>query len=169
MPLLRFGLSQNVSGNKAFERARLQPRRIPLLNMNARAQRAALLGSEPVTAVRHPPACKADRNGGKQRPPERQNGVGSIASASAGDVVFVESAKHLDAALQSRAAAVIAGSFADGVHTSKVLLIAEHPRLAFARAAAMLRDSDGAAVVHPTAFIHQSAQLGSVSIGARAS
>jgi UDP-3-O-[3-hydroxymyristoyl] glucosamine N-acyltransferase len=98
------------------------------------------------------------------------NGVGSIASASAREVVFVESAKNMDAALQSRATAIIAGSFADGVHTSKVLLIAEHPRLAFARATAMLSDSDSDAAIHPTAFIHQSAQLGSgVSIGATAS
>src|SRR6476659_7207916 len=37
------------------------------------------LGSEPVAAVRYPPACKADRNGGKQRPPERQNDVGNYA------------------------------------------------------------------------------------------
>ena len=38
--------------------------------------------------------------------------VASIASATPEDIVFVEDEKHLAAALQSRAGAVIAGEFA---------------------------------------------------------
>ena len=62
-------------------------------------------------------------------------GVASIVSASKGDLVFVEDEKHLDEALNSAATAVIAGSFAEGIATSKTLLVAANPRLAFARAA----------------------------------
>ena len=64
--------------------------------------------------------------------------VASIASASSDAIVFVEDEKHLAAALNSTAGAVIAGAFARNTPTSKPLLIVSHPRLAFARAAAFL-------------------------------
>jgi len=95
----------------------------------------------------------------------------SIAAASPGDVIFLEGEKGLATALQSRASAVIAGSFAETAKTSKALLIVAHPRLAFARAAELLhhaaKRNPGA---HPSAVVHESANLGEhVSIGAHAS
>ncbi len=95
----------------------------------------------------------------------------SIASASPGDIVFLEGEKGLPAALQSRASAVIAGSFAETAKTSKALLIVPRPRLAFARAAELLRDPAARKLgVHPSAAVHESANLGEhVSIGAHAS
>ncbi len=99
------------------------------------------------------------------------SGVASIAAASTGDVVFAEDEKSLAAALQSCASAVIAGSFAEAAKTSKALLITSHPRLAFARAAELLRDSaQHNAGVHPSATVHESAKLGEgISIDAHAS
>lgn len=95
--------------------------------------------------------------------------VSSLQSAGAESIVFVEDAKHLEAAFASAAAAVIAGKFAaEAAH--KPLLIAAQPRLAFARAARLLRDSAGTSGhVHPSAIVSESARLGNnVSIGARA-
>lgn len=60
------------------------------------------------------------------------SGVSSIASASAGALVFVEDEKNLRLALESPAAAVIAGDFASGTAAAKPLLISSQPRLAFA-------------------------------------
>jgi UDP-3-O-[3-hydroxymyristoyl] glucosamine N-acyltransferase len=89
-------------------------------------------------------------------------GVASIESASADDLVFVEDDKHLGQALQSRAGAVIAREFAATTPSSKALLITDHPKLAFARAARMLRDplpQLGSGAVHASAMIHVSAVL----------
>jgi len=88
-------------------------------------------------------------------------GVASIESAQPGDLVFVDDPKHLSSALQSRASAIIAGEFAAENDCGKPLVISDHPKLAFARAAQLLRqdanfDSSGihsAAVVHPTAVV----------------
>ena len=91
-------------------------------------------------------------------------GVASIESASADDLVFVEDEKHFERALQSRAGAVIAREFAAAAPSSKALLITSHPKLAFARAAQMLRDplhQPGSATVHASAVIHASAILAS--------
>ena len=84
--------------------------------------------------------------------------VSSVASSSAGDLVFVEDEKKLSAALNSAAAAVIVGSFAEGGSPSKALLIASHPKLAFARAAAFLAEAAFASTnrrtgIHPTAIV----------------
>ena len=92
--------------------------------------------------------------------------VASMESAAAGDIVFVEDEKHLAAALQSRAGAIIAGEFAASVTCARPLLVSDHPKLAFARAARFLRDGsspDGSTeqgTVRPTAVIHSSAVLG---------
>lgn len=97
-------------------------------------------------------------------------GVASIASAAPGDVVFVEDEKHLAAAFESRASAVIAGSFAAASNCLKPILIADHPKLAFARAASLLRDAgetkhaaapevDASAVVHPSAVLAASVRV----------
>ena len=96
--------------------------------------------------------------------------VASIHAAVDGDLVFIEDEENLDSALHSKASAVIAGDFAEGRETSKVLLIASHPRLAFARTGEFLRErTEPQAGVHPNAFVHQSAKLGaSVSIDANA-
>jgi UDP-3-O-[3-hydroxymyristoyl] glucosamine N-acyltransferase len=95
------------------------------------------------------------------------SGVASIAQATSMDLVFVEDEEGLPAALESRAAAVIAGEFAraDGSkerqHPSKPLLIAKNPRLAFARAARLLCPApDRPSGTHPSAVVHASARLG---------
>lgn len=100
------------------------------------------------------------------------SGVASIESAGARDLVFVEDEKHLAAALQSGAGAIITRDFVQPVRLSKPLLIGEHPKLAFARAARLLQDSvgqDRGGNVHPSAVIHPSALIGSnVVVDARA-
>jgi UDP-3-O-[3-hydroxymyristoyl] glucosamine N-acyltransferase len=88
-------------------------------------------------------------------------GVASIGSASAGELVFVEDEKYLARALQSGAGAVIAGEFAAGA-SGKPLLICGHPKLAFARAARMPRPDriiPADERVHATAIVHASALL----------
>ena len=89
------------------------------------------------------------------------SGIASLESATAGDLVFVESADHLQRALESPAAAIVAGEFARGVKAQKPLLIARQPRLAFARAGKVIfpprRREPGIA---STAFVHDSVKLG---------
>ncbi|MGC2108766.1 MAG: UDP-3-O-(3-hydroxymyristoyl)glucosamine N-acyltransferase [Candidatus Korobacteraceae bacterium] len=88
--------------------------------------------------------------------------VASIAQSQPGDLVFVQEEKDLAEALASRATAVIAGEFAASSAGAKPLLIAEHPRLAFARAGALLHPPKTyPAGVHPTAVVHPSAKLAS--------
>jgi UDP-3-O-[3-hydroxymyristoyl] glucosamine N-acyltransferase len=98
------------------------------------------------------------------------SGIASISLATSADLVFVEDEKSLGSALESRAAAVIAGEFARGNTSSKPLLICRHPRLAFARAARMLYPMPTRTPgTHATAVIHASARLGrDVSIAERA-
>lgn len=96
-------------------------------------------------------------------------GVASIADATSGDLVFVDDAKHVEAALSSHASAVIASEVADQISIAKPLLITSQPRLAFARAAELLRaKSSHQAGIHPSAIVHESARLGrDVSVAAR--
>jgi len=101
------------------------------------------------------------------------SGVASIEGASAQDLVFVEDEKHLAAALRSPAGAVIAGEFAFPPSPGRPVLVTDHPKLAFARAARMLEaapsTASGAAEVHETAVVHPSALLSAgVRVGARA-
>lgn len=89
------------------------------------------------------------------------SGVASLESAKPGDLVFVEDGKHLGRALDSGATAVIAGEFADDNERRKPLLIAPHPRLAFARAAAWL-NADATRLTygtHPSAVVQHSAEI----------
>jgi len=99
-------------------------------------------------------------------------GVASLESASATDVVFVENEKHLAAALQSRAGAIIAGDFAAPRGPDRPLLISDHPKLAFARAARFLAessDSKPTSFIAATAVVDPGATLGSgVRVEARA-
>ncbi len=86
-------------------------------------------------------------------------GVASMESASAGDLVFVEDEKYFVRALESAAGAVIAGEFAAG-SGGKPLLLSRHPKLAFARAARFLQNREGRdAGVHATAVVHASVRL----------
>jgi UDP-3-O-[3-hydroxymyristoyl] glucosamine N-acyltransferase len=98
-------------------------------------------------------------------------GVASIASASANDLIFVEEQKYLASAIECGAAALIAGEFA-AASKGKPLLITDHPKLAFARAARLLADGKRARTegkIHQTAVVHSSARLGSgVSVEERA-
>ncbi len=90
--------------------------------------------------------------------------VASIAQAQPGAIVFVQDEKHLEQALESPASAVIAGEFAASSAGRKPLLIAEHPRLAFARAGALLHPPRTYAVgIHPTAVVHASARVASTA------
>ena len=68
----------------------------------------------------------------------------SVASADERSLVFVEDAKWLPEALESRAAVVVAGEFAAENASGKTVLIAAQPKLAFARAAALLHRSGAA-------------------------
>ncbi len=89
------------------------------------------------------------------------SGISSIARSASGDMVFVEHEENLADALQSAASAIIAGVFAEKANTSKTLLIAAHPRLAFARAAKLVSDrSEKGTGVHATAFTHPTAKIG---------
>jgi len=100
--------------------------------------------------------------------------VSSLQSATSHSLVFVDDAQHLDTALRSSAAAVIAGDFAAGdfaasASASKPILISAQPRLTFARAAKLLRDRDRNRVIHPSAIVPASAEIGkNVAIGPRA-
>ena len=80
----------------------------------------------------------------------RLRGIASVASASVGDLLFVEDEKHLAAALQSKASAVLAGEFAVGKPSAKPLLIHTQPRLAFARAAQLFKlPPESSSGIHP--------------------
>lgn len=88
-------------------------------------------------------------------------GVASLEAAAAGDLIFVEDEKNLQSALKSSASAVIAGEFAATTASSKPLLIAAQPRLAFARAAQVFYPaSPHQSGIHPAAVVHPSARLG---------
>ncbi len=87
-------------------------------------------------------------------------GIASVESATPGDLIFVDDEKHFHSALDSRAAAVIVGDFADGTTSSKPLLLATQPRMAFARAAHLLCPRpERKPGIHPSAIVHRSARL----------
>jgi len=93
-------------------------------------------------------------------------GVASIGAATRECLVFAEDAQTLDAALSSRAAAVIAPAKLAPSPSAKPLLIARQPRLAFAQAARLLRPAGAPSGVHATAIVDPTAELGEhVSIG----
>lgn len=96
------------------------------------------------------------------------HGIASIRTAAAGDLVFVDQLVHLEAAVNSPASAIIAGDFAKNARSNKPLLIAANPRLAFSRAAKLFdRGQMPKLGVHPSAVVHESADLGeNVSIEA---
>jgi UDP-3-O-[3-hydroxymyristoyl] glucosamine N-acyltransferase len=86
--------------------------------------------------------------------------VASLAQAQPGALVFVQEQKALAKALASAAGAVIAGEFATSAGATKPMLIAQNPRLAFARAGELLHPHQAYAPgVHPTAVVHPSAKV----------
>jgi UDP-3-O-[3-hydroxymyristoyl] glucosamine N-acyltransferase len=88
-------------------------------------------------------------------------GVASIPSAKSGDLVFVEDEKHLEAAMRSKASAIVAGEFAANASALKPLLISPHPRMAFARGARLLCATPGRKPgIHPSAIVDPSATVG---------
>jgi UDP-3-O-[3-hydroxymyristoyl] glucosamine N-acyltransferase len=103
-------------------------------------------------------------------PNVKVEGVASLHSAGTGDLIFVEDDVRFGAAIDSRAAAVVAGEFAGTSLAAKPLLIHKQPRLVFARAAALLRhDAQPTEGVNSKADVHPSAKLGKlVRIDARA-
>jgi len=89
------------------------------------------------------------------------SGVASLSSATSADLVFVQEERFFDRALASDAGAIIAGEFATSKPASKPLLICAHPRLAFARAAALLcQPVSYTSGIHPSAVIHDSVRIG---------
>jgi UDP-3-O-[3-hydroxymyristoyl] glucosamine N-acyltransferase len=98
------------------------------------------------------------------------SGIASIPRATSADLVFVEDEKTFREALESQAAAVIAGEFARGSASSKPLLLALHPRQAFARAAQLLCPApDRTPGTHVSAVVHGSVRLGkNVTVAERA-
>ena len=98
--------------------------------------------------------------------------VSSLQSAKSDSLVFVDDAQHLDAALRSSAAAVIAGDSAAGAFaasTTKPILISAQPRLTFARAARLLSDPRRNRAIHPSVIVPASADIGkNVAIGPHA-
>ena len=88
-------------------------------------------------------------------------GIASLESAKAGDLIFVSEQNKLETALRSKAGAIVTGEFAESVKADKPLLVARQPKLAFARAAALIhparRREPGVA---STAVVHDSAKLG---------
>jgi UDP-3-O-[3-hydroxymyristoyl] glucosamine N-acyltransferase len=90
----------------------------------------------------------------------RLRGIASVASASPGDLVFVEDEKNLAQAIQSKASAVITADFATGNSGSKPILIHPQPRLGFARAVQMFKSaSESKPGAHPSAVVDASAKL----------
>lgn len=84
--------------------------------------------------------------------------VSSIAHAGSGSVVFAENASALEAALACGAGAIIAG---EAVASTKPVLVAGDPRLAFARAAKFLAPAANAQKnIHPTAVLGAGVVLG---------
>jgi UDP-3-O-[3-hydroxymyristoyl] glucosamine N-acyltransferase len=97
-------------------------------------------------------------------------GVSSIAGARAGCLVFAEEEAPLAAALASSAVAVLVGTEMATAGARKPILRTLQPRLAFARAAVLLRAPQPPPSIHPTAALAPGVQIDpSVSIGAHAS
>ncbi len=92
-------------------------------------------------------------------------GVGSVAGAKPGDLIYVDSEKFLPEATASPASAILVGSGA--FVRGKTLIRVAHPKWAFARAAERLMPEPRlVAGQHPTAVVHPSARLGdNVAVG----
>jgi UDP-3-O-[3-hydroxymyristoyl] glucosamine N-acyltransferase len=97
------------------------------------------------------------------------HGVSSIPGAREGCLVFAEEETSLAAALASSAAAVLVGRSMVSAGADKPLLRVGQPRLAFARAAAVLRAPPPSGEIDATAVLAPGVEIGrGVSIGAHA-
>ena len=99
------------------------------------------------------------------------SGIASVASAKDGDLVYAADEKHVPDAISSKAAAVIASEFARAAGSKKPLIIAKNPKLAFARAAKILRSGgqkptgiDSTAIVVPEAKVGKDVFIGPLSV-----
>ncbi|MGD0938384.1 MAG: UDP-3-O-(3-hydroxymyristoyl)glucosamine N-acyltransferase [Terracidiphilus sp.] len=95
------------------------------------------------------------------------NGVNSVESASATDLVFAEDTASATKALASSAGTVVVRvGNAEAYPPGKTIIEADQPRLWFARAARLLAPSTPATGVHPAAVIGANALLSEgVSVG----
>ncbi len=98
------------------------------------------------------------------------SGIATAPTARVTDLIFVEDARSLDAALASAAGILVAGPFAADASFHGALVICDQPRLAFARAARrLLPAASQPPGVHQTATVHPAATLGrGVAIGPHA-
>jgi UDP-3-O-[3-hydroxymyristoyl] glucosamine N-acyltransferase len=105
--------------------------------------------------------------GAELRGPDLEIGcVAGTVTATPDSLLFAEDAHSLAAALSSRGAAVIVSPKLAAASCDKPLLVAAQPRLAFARAARLLKPAENESGVHPSAVIDPSAVLGAhVSVG----
>lgn len=108
---------------------------------------------------------KADLKG--DTPEQDISRVGSAKSATEDTIVFAQDAATFLEALGSAAAAVIVPTpMGHDANVLKPLLLVRNPRLAFARAAQLLRTEEAHPAIHPTAVIDGSALLNRrVSVG----
>ncbi len=86
-------------------------------------------------------------------------GVAAASNAAAGQLVFAESEAALAAAQASRAAAIVTSRKVAGGSIAKPILLISHPKLAFARAAELLRAENPQEGMHPSAIVDASASL----------
>jgi UDP-3-O-[3-hydroxymyristoyl] glucosamine N-acyltransferase len=93
------------------------------------------------------------------------SGVASPERAGAHDLIYIQDAKHAARAAASRAVCVLAGEHVQVM--GRTILRSKTPKLAFAKAAALLVDKPQIATgIHPTAIVAPLAQIASnVSIG----
>ena len=87
------------------------------------------------------------------------SGVGAPSGADECQLVFAESEAALAEAQASRAGAIITSSKLAAEGGRKPMLLANHPKLTFARAAELLRPMHSQQGVHPSAYVDASASL----------
>lgn len=103
----------------------------------------------------------ADLVGGKITgdPEVLVSGVADIADAEPGDIVFAESPKFVEEALESQASAVI--TFENGLNFGKPMIIVSNPRYAFAQVIREFSPVKNREIgIHPTSFMGASATVG---------
>ncbi len=91
--------------------------------------------------------------------------LSSLHAAGRQSLVFVEDAERLQTALNSPAAAIIAGEFAGEFFSNsssgqKSVLISKQPRLTFARAARLFQERNDSAAIHFSSVVSASAKIG---------
>ncbi len=87
--------------------------------------------------------------------------IASIESATPTDIIFVDGEERLGEAVASEAGAIIAGEYAAKVPSRKPLLIAQQPRIAFSRVAAVVRPRRRPEPgIHSTAVVHDPHGIG---------